>query len=160
MANIKIMLKIPYHEQETAYTCGAASMRMVLESLGIKKTEKQIANLLKTNKLSGTRTAQFPKIAEKYKFDYRIERNDTPLRLLKRAIRDGFVTIVNYMLPTQGEHYAVISKIGREYIYLHDPWVGPDTKYPLKTFMRIWRGAGSGKRGSDNERFWFFGVKK
>jgi predicted double-glycine peptidase len=154
------MHKIPYYKQETNYTCGAASMRMALEALGIKKSEKQVANLLHTNRVSGTRTAQFPKVAERFKLDYRIERNNTTLKLLKRAYKGGFVIIVNYLLPTQGEHFSVVSKIGQEYIYLHDPWVGPDTKYPLKTFMPIWRGAGSGTRGSDNERFWFFGMKK
>ncbi|MFZ6015628.1 MAG: cysteine peptidase family C39 domain-containing protein [Patescibacteria group bacterium] len=154
------MHKIPYHKQETNYTCGAACMRMALEALGIAKTEKQIANLLKTNKVSGTRTPQFPRVAEKFKLDYRIERNNTTIRQLKKAHKNGFVIILNYMLPTQGEHYAVLSKIGREYIYLHDPWVGPDTKYPIRTFLKIWRGAGPGKRGSDNEKFWFFGIKK
>lgn len=153
-------MKLPYHKQESAYTCGAASMRMILEAIGMKKSEKQISRLLNTNKVSGTRTAQFPQVAEKYKLDYRIERNDTSIQDLKRAYKKGFYIIVNYMLPGQGEHYAVVSKIGRKNIYLHDPWVGPNTKYPIATFEKIWRGAGAGTRGSDNERFWFFGIRK
>ncbi|MBN2368173.1 C39 family peptidase, partial [Candidatus Woesearchaeota archaeon] len=39
---------IPYHAQQTNYTCGTASMRMILEYFGIKKTEKQLARILHT----------------------------------------------------------------------------------------------------------------
>ncbi len=154
------MHNIPYHKQETIYTCGAACMRMVLEALGIKKTEKQITKLLGTNKISGTRSAKFPIVAEKYKLDYRIERGNTKINDLRRAYKKGFLIIVNFVLPSMGGHYAVVTKIGREYIYLHDPWVGANTKYPIITFKSIWNGGRPGTRGSDNEQFWFFGVRK
>ena len=41
-----MMVQIPYYEQETNYTCGPACMRMVLASLGIKKSEKDIQQFL------------------------------------------------------------------------------------------------------------------
>ncbi|PIN94126.1 hypothetical protein COU56_03175, partial [Candidatus Pacearchaeota archaeon CG10_big_fil_rev_8_21_14_0_10_31_9] len=61
-----MMVQIPYYEQETNYTCGPACMRMVLGSLGIKKSEKQITKLIGTNKIRGTNHRDFLSVVEKY----------------------------------------------------------------------------------------------
>ena len=63
-------MKFPYYKQEREYSCGAAAMRMVLENLGIKKSENEIIKYLGTNKTKGTMNKDFPRLAEKFKLNY------------------------------------------------------------------------------------------
>lgn len=141
---------IPYYKQETNYTCGAACMRMVLESLGIKKSEKQIAKLLKTNKIIGTWHKNIPELAEKYKLDYVILRNASWLDLL--FYRDtGWKTIVCFTRE-KVPHYAVVKKINWHSIYLLDPYYGPKQRFFLPRFRKKWHDHEGAK--------WLVAIKK
>ena len=71
------MARFPFHKQETKYTCGAAAMRMALEFCDIKKSEKQVAKLISTNKVRGTWHKNFAIVAEKFKLNYIAMRNAT-----------------------------------------------------------------------------------
>ena len=64
-----------YHEQETEFTCGQAVMRMVLSNHGIDKREKEVAKILRTNKVRGTYLRELPRLAEKYRLSYVVKRN-------------------------------------------------------------------------------------
>ena len=134
--------KFPYHEQEKSYTCGAASMRMALEHLGIKKTEQQVAKLLGTSKVRGTWEKDFPKIAEKYRLSYVVKHNGS-IRDLKRLYKKEYVIIVCYHPGDEIDHYSIIRSIGEEKIHLYDPWYGkhggPDETYKVSYFDKIWR---------------------
>src|SRR3972149_1718600 len=44
----------PLHKQETPYTCGPASLRMVLEFLGHAVPEKELARAMGTTSTTGT----------------------------------------------------------------------------------------------------------
>lgn len=144
------MKNIPFYKQETKYTCGAVCARMVLAKLGIKKSEKQIAKILNTNKRSGTKNKHFPRIAEEYKLNYIVKRNSN-LRTLKRYKRKRYLLIVTYKpLEYKSGHFAVIKKIDKDYIYLLDPTFGPDHRINIDYFNDMW---------DSDEKAWFFGIK-
>ncbi|MBU2639413.1 MAG: C39 family peptidase [Nanoarchaeota archaeon] len=150
------MIPFPFHKQKTAYTCGAASMRMALEVCGIKKPEKEIAKALKTNKIRGTWHKHFPEFAEKHKLDYTVKR-DADIDDLKGYKKRGYVIIVCYLYPPgKIDHYSVLKRIDKNYIYFWDPLFGKDHRYSLSYFKKIWR---SSPR-YDNEKSWFFAIKK
>ena len=112
------MQEIPFYKQETKYTCGPASMRMALEFCGIKKSEKQIAKLLKTNKIRGTWHKSFTSVAEKFKLNYIAFRNAS-ISDLKQFQKNGFVIILCYFCKEEEfDHYSVLKKINRKNIYL------------------------------------------
>lgn len=141
---------IPYYKQETNYTCGAACMRMILESMGIKRSEKQVSNLLKTNKIIGTWHKNISELAEKYKFDYVIFRDAKILDLI--FYQDtGWKTIVCFT-KEKIPHYAVVKKINWHSLYLLDPYYGPKVRYTLSNFKRKWH-------DQEGER-WFMAIKK
>ena len=149
-------MKIPYYKQETEWTCGAASMRMVLESFGIKRSEKQLIKLLKTNKVVGTWEFELPKLAERYKLDYVVERNGT-VDDLREFVKEGFVIIVCYYIIQEREaHYAVLINIDDENVYLNDPWFGANHILQREYFEKVWKS--DPKREGD--RRWFIGIKK
>jgi ABC-type bacteriocin/lantibiotic exporter with double-glycine peptidase domain len=143
-------VKIPYYKQETGYTCGAACMRMILESMGIKKSEKQVANLLKTNKMIGTWHKNIAELAEKYKFDYTIFRGATWLDLLFYK-ETGWRIIVCFTNRENFFHYCVVKKINWHSIYLLDPSAGPKERYFIPDFKKRWYDH-EGKR-------WFMAIK-
>lgn len=149
-------MKFPYYKQETKYTCGAAAMRMILECLGIKKTEKQIVKLLGTNQVRGTWNKDFPILVEKYKLNYTVRRKAS-IKDMKSCLKQGYYIIVCYFYPPEKvDHYSVVKKIDTKNIYFWDPWFGPNHSYSLKKFKTIWK---CDKR-FDNEKRWLFAVKK
>jgi len=54
------------------------------------------------------------------------------------------------------DHYVVLKKLDSKYIYFYDPWFGPNHKYNLIDFKKIWK---NDKR-FENEKAWFVAIKK
>ena len=143
-------MKIPYFKQETCWTCGAACIRMILASIGIKKTEKQIIRLLKTNKIKGTWHKYIPELAEKYKLDYIIERNGK-ISDLRRYSKRQWIVVVCFTYEGES-HYSIIKKINWHSIYLLDPACCPKHRYYIPKFEKIWK--------DSEENKWFAAIKK
>lgn len=142
-----------YYKQKEEHTCGAASFRMILEEIGIKKSEEEIIKLLKTNEKEGTRNQAFLNAANKLKLNF-ITGKNISFKKLKELIKKGYRILTCYFLVEEDSgHYAVIRKIDNKHIYLLDPWFGPKTKYSLRHFRNVWRGK------INKEKAWFFGVK-
>lgn len=149
-------MDFPYYHQETKYTCGAAAMRMALEMVGIRRSEKQVGRLLGTNKVRGTWDKDFPKLAERYRLVYIVDRNAS-FQDLKEYHKKGFTIIISYRYPTEKMgHYSVLKKIGRKKIYFWDPLFGPNHYYSIYYFRRLW----GSDQNYDREKRWFFALKK
>jgi predicted double-glycine peptidase len=151
----------PYYKQEKNYTCGAASMRMILEYFGTIKSEKEVAKLVGSSPNHGTWFKDFSKVAKKLKLDY-VEKENGKISELKQLIKDGYKIIVCYLDLKDKEHdcvvdhYTVIKKIDENNIYLYDPWYGAKNKYTINYFRRIWK---SRERPDKKDR-WFIAIKK
>jgi ABC-type bacteriocin/lantibiotic exporter with double-glycine peptidase domain len=129
-------------------------MRMAFEKLGIRKTEKQMARLLGTNKVMGTHEKEFPKIAEKYRINYLVERKGK-ISDLKKLHKNKWIIIVCYNNPAEDEdHYSIIRKIEGGLIHLYDPWSSPDHKFKITYFKKIW------KTEFEKDLRWFFALKR
>lgn len=152
-------MEFPYHKQETNYTCGPASMRMALEFFGIKRTEKQIASMMGTNKVRGTWRKFFPRIAERFKLNYVVKRN-AGFDDIRKLMKGGYVVIVLYFHPPSGvDHYSVVKEVGKDRIVMWDPsFLGNSmvTEFPLSDFEGMWKV----DPRFDDDRRWFFALKK
>src|SRR3989344_6115816 len=116
------MVEFPFYKQETKYTCGAAAMRMALEFCGIKKTENRVAKLLGTNKVRGTWHKSFPIVAEKFRLNH-ISMRDATIKDLREYRKKGYVIIICFFYPYEKfDHYILLKKIGKKYIYFFDPF--------------------------------------
>lgn len=150
-----MMGTIPYYEQETIYTCGPACMRMVLASLGIKKSEDQLTKLLGTNKIRGTNHRDFVSLAEKFKLRYSVNREAT-IHDLKYYYNNHYKIIVCYFHTKDKEgHYAIIRKLTPSKITLMDPIDGPRKTYSINYFNKIW----SSRKTFNKERSWFMAIR-
>ncbi len=148
-------MNIPYHEQETEYTCGSACMKMALDSLGIHKSERQLSRLMRTSKLRGTWHKAFPALAERYKLNYSVIRK-AGISDIKRLSAEGYIIILAYYYPTEKvHHYAVFNKLVSSRILLIDPTAGPDHGYTIQKFIKLWKSSPEG----DDEKRWLFALK-
>ena len=147
------MHNIPFYRQEKEWTCGAACVRMVCASLGVKKSEREFARLLRVQRKKGTLHKEIPMLLEKYHFQYVVGRKGV-IADLRRLLKQRYRCMVGYwLIEHKCPHYAVVQKIGSTKVYLLDPWCGPHHSYSLKEFKKIWYD-GEGEEG------WFVGIKK
>jgi predicted double-glycine peptidase len=64
---------------------------------------------------------------------------------------------VNYFIPEEKcDHYSVLRKIDSKNISLFDPWFGPEHKYSLREFKKIWHS----DFNFEKEKRWFIAIKK
>jgi len=151
------MPKIPYFRQETEWSCGATCLRMVLAAMGIKKSEKQVIQLLKTNSRWGTNNASFGLFAEKKKWSYSVVQNPT-YEELSYFFKNGYLIILNFHLEEEESgHFAVLEDFSSRSLTLLDPKQGR-VCYSLKEFDRLW--VNTHTKLSGKLQKWFFAVKK
>lgn len=153
----KIMSRnFPYYKQQKHNTCGAACMRMALEYFGIKKSEKDLAEILGTNWHRGTWHKDLVKCAEKFNLAF-VEKKNATLKDLKEFQSQGFILIICYFcLPEQWDHYSVLKKISPGRIYFYDPWFGPNHSYSAQHFRKIWKSHPK----FENFKSWLLALKK
>ena len=96
-----MIAQIPFFRQETDYSCGLASMRMVLASLGIDKTEGELQ--IPMNYYSNGKAVwhkSFPNFAEQLKLTHITTRNSS-LEDIEKLLNQDFRIIVSYFIPKE-----------------------------------------------------------
>ena len=143
-----------FHWQKRTWTCGPASLKIVLHKFKIRKTEEHLARVLETTPLDGTKNKAFLKAAKHYELRCVVKTNSS-LNEISDLIDDGYKIIVAYFCPVNNcGHYAVVNKIGREYIHLLDPSLGPKTNYKKSYFLKLWYSK------YEKDKRWFIAIKK
>ncbi len=129
------MIKTTSFQQRDNF-CGPASLKIVLDHFGIKKTEKQVANAVGAKSL-GVEAPDIIKIAEKWGLRGRIK-DHAELKDLSRWVKKkGIPVIVEWFLEDDG-HFSVVVDIDRENVYLQDPYIGQIRAVRRDIFLRIW----------------------
>lgn len=140
-----------YHHQDNLYSCGPASLRMVLDHFRIKKSCNWLMNELRTNKRSGTKRGMFGVVCDELDLDFIVHRNSS-FSTIKNFLKKGYCVIVAYVPPKEKfYHYAVVGKID-SYIHLFDPWYGPDFRFSLPKFNELWH--------DDENNHWLIAIKR
>jgi ABC-type bacteriocin/lantibiotic exporter with double-glycine peptidase domain len=149
------LMNIPYFKQQTIYTCGPTVMKMVLASLGLRYSERELAKLMETTEERGTSNAAFPRLAEKLKRSYHVERN-AKLETLRTFHQQQWRIIVALYIPDEKEgHYAVVRAIGKDVLTFLDPAFGPSHRINTETFLTTWHNHPK----DDNEQHWFIAIR-
>lgn len=140
--------KIPFHEKELDFTCGAAALRMAIHALtGIDFTEAFVVEMLGTLPDIGTPLKlfeeNFEKISKKIhektnlNFEWVVNQHGT-FDQLKEFLLNKYIVILNHKKLSGGSHWAVLESINDHQIKLVDPEFGPEKIYTLDQFD--WRG--------------------
>ena len=136
----------PSQETQGESMCGPASLKMVLDYYGVKKTEAELAKLCETTLELGTKDAAIKKAAESLGFKVEIK-NNSSLEDIKSWLDKKVPVIVDWF--TRGTkdyedsdiadgHYSVVAGLDEIFIYLQDPEIGSLRTFPIEVFRRIW----------------------
>lgn len=130
------MLKIKPYRQRRPGFCGPASLKMVLDFFGIKKSESELGRICKTQEESGTRIPGFLRAAKK--LDFKISfKDNADFKDINGFLRKNIPVIADWFSTDEG-HYSVVGGLDKKYIYLADPEFGKIVKMPRNVFKRVW----------------------
>jgi len=144
---MKKMLKIkPFQETLNAGMCGPASLKIVFDYYGVKKSEKELAKLCKHNKDLGVDDEKMKKTAESLGFKVKIK-NNSSFKDIERWLDKKVPVIVDWITRGRRDypdsevaegHCSVVAGLDDEYIYLQDPEIGKIRKLKRSDFMKVW----------------------
>ncbi|NQU99432.1 MAG: C39 family peptidase [Parcubacteria group bacterium] len=130
------MIKLKLFKQSRGY-CGPASLKMVLSSYGINKSEKYLAKLTKTSRTEGCYEKNIIEAAEKLGLNGYVKQKSS-IRELRELVKKKVPVIVNWFSPEEGGHYSVIVGFEKNKIILADPHFGELKKYKIDWFEDRW----------------------
>ena len=130
------MLKVKPFKQTTGF-CGPASLRIVLDYFGIKKSEKELAKLSGCSKSKGVEAEGLLKAVKKFGLKGFIKDFSKIKDIKKYVLKKKIPVIVDWFSEDEG-HYSVVAGIDNKNIYLQDPELSKIRKLEINDFKRIW----------------------
>jgi len=131
-------LTIPYSKQHTEYSCGPASLKMVLTFLGDKKSEKSLIREAHTDDIKGTSHKWMIDTAVREGF-YCYVNSFSSIDEIKHFLSLEYPVIINFTEPSENVgHYAVVVGYRQNEIIINDPWNGKDFSIPIDDLIDRW----------------------
>lgn len=130
------MPKTPFFSQAYPFSCVPACLRMVLASLGLKKSEAEIRSFCDCDE---TGTPPSKAVEAVIKFGFEAYRANLTFEELKALVSQNITPIVFTRVSEEVNysHAVVIYKISRGKIYAVDPELG-EVKFEMEKFNEIW----------------------
>jgi ABC-type bacteriocin/lantibiotic exporter with double-glycine peptidase domain len=131
-------LDVPYFKQDTGYTCGPTSLQMALAYYGIHRSEKNLAEELKTTSEYGTRHGSMIQGVLSHGLYCYVNEGAT-IDELRYLLNYKIPIIVWFLEPTDNsDHYGVVVGINRYFVSIHNPWTKPRERHFIPNFERRW----------------------
>lgn len=130
------MLKIKPYEQKRSGYCGPASLKIVLDFYGVKKSEKELAQMCGAAARHGMEAKSFKKAARRFGFEILIK-DFADFQDVAFYLKKKIPVIVDWFSKDDG-HYAAAVGLDKKFIYLADPEFGKIRKMDRKIFRRVW----------------------
>ena len=143
---LKILKVKPFQETLNKSYCGPASLKIVLDYYGIRKTEKELAKMTGWNKDLGVDDKGIKKAAEALGFKVKIKNNSNYSDIQKWLDKEVPV-IVDWFTRGRNDctdsdipdgHSSVVAGLDNKFIYLQDPEIGKIRKLNREDFMTVW----------------------
>ncbi len=141
-------LKIKLFKQSKSF-CGPASIKIVMDYYGIRKSEQEWANITCATKRSGCTPKQITSGIKK--LGYRINNKiNSTLKEVKNLIRNKIPVII-YWEPVKGYgHYSVLAGVDSSNVFIANPRKSKITKMSIDEFIEKWHDE-FGKKGDQHE---------
>lgn len=130
------MLNVKPFRQSSGF-CGPASLKMVLEYYGIKKSENELAKLSGAKKHTGVGVEGLIKAAKELGFKG-FFKDFSDVNGIRKYVIDKKIPVIVDWFSTDDGHYSVVVGIDKNNIYLQDPELGDLRAMELDTFKRVW----------------------
>lgn len=128
------MKKLKLFKQSKGY-CGPASLKMILSTYGINKSENYLAKLTKANRKKGCSENNIIKAAKKLGF--KAVKQKSSIKRLRKLVK-RFSIIVGWTSPEEGGHYSVVVGFEKDKIILADPHFGKIKRHNIRWFEGKW----------------------
>lgn len=127
-------LEIVGYPQEQYYSCGCATFRTALNSLGLPDVdESELERIMGTTYTSGTHYDLMVEAASKFSLQVK-HGHGGRLEELDELLDDGWVVIVCFTIG--GPHYSVYMGQNGKHVFLYDPDIDKKVSHPLKKFVK------------------------
>lgn len=147
------MQPIPYFQQETDYTCGAACLRMILAASDRPHSEAELAKLLDSQPKVGVDNSQLCEVARKLGYEVLAKDHGT-ITEVQQLLDADYAIIANFMGFTEEVgHFALVLAIENDQVVLHDPWNGPEFRVGKDDFVNRWHNT------SGDRPHWFVALR-
>lgn len=149
------MPSIPYRRQESRWTCGAASLRMVYASFGLELSESELWAILQPNRIdrTGVHSSRLAWEARQRGFSAIAVQARLPWELISRCSRLG-IRVVFHQPLSQGSrqrHFSTLAHADEFGIILHDPQFGPGLSFRKAEWLDLWGAAYGNYQAVPNE---------
>lgn len=143
---MKLLNVKPFQETLHGGYCGPASLKMVFEYYGLKKSEKELAKACSRDHNLGVSSETMAEVARKYGFNAEV-RDKSGFSEIKSWLKKGVPVIVNWFTPGRRDysdsempdgHSSVVVGLDADKIYLQDPETGGLRKISRNDFLRVW----------------------
>ena len=132
------MLTVPFFKQDTGYSCGPATLQMVLRYYNIVMSEEDLIKKLHANKENGTLHKPMIALCQKEGL-YVYVNNDSSLEEIGGFLEHKIPVVIHFIEPSECDgHYSVVVGIEDDTVVLNDPWNGEKFKKKKKDFMKEW----------------------
>jgi predicted double-glycine peptidase len=142
-----MMLNVqPFQETLYAGMCGPASLKIVTEYFGIKKTEKELADMCGVDEELGVSDKDIVNTAQTLGFETTIK-DQASFNDIEELLKKDIPVIVNWFTRGRTDysdsdvadgHYSVVCGLDSEHIFLQDPEIGGIRKIERDDFMKVW----------------------
>ncbi|MBI2577885.1 MAG: C39 family peptidase [Candidatus Wildermuthbacteria bacterium] len=131
-------MNIPFYKQMTDYSCGPASLQMVLEYFGKHVAQKTLGKIMDTSSKDGTNHKALIRAATKNGL-YCYVNNESTLHEIKHFLCRDVPVLVHFIDPSGDDgHYAVAAGYKNGELILNDPWNGKGFRLSEMDFMARW----------------------
>ncbi len=147
----------PHEYQGSDYSCGAATLRMLLfEAGGDAPDEAALMDELNVD-LNGTHVDALVAAVVRRGFPHLEWQGDVALADVQDLLQDHAV-MVGYQAPAlRMGHFALVEAVTDTEVVLDDPWFGPNTRMDAQDFVAAWRAEPPG--GTPRHR-WTLAVRR
>jgi ABC-type bacteriocin/lantibiotic exporter with double-glycine peptidase domain len=110
-----------FHKQETAFTCGPASLRNCLLSMGFNHSERKIRSLTRTDRVNGTNEKRLFRAIKALGFAYKILYNKSESAFKQRVVYNLKRKNKLIILTDHEDHWISVPDYTKTYLEVIDP---------------------------------------
>ena len=119
-----------FHKQETAFSCGPASIRNCLLSMGYYHSERKIRTLAHSDRINGTSEKKLIRAIKGLGFDYKVLYNKSESAFKQRVVYNIRHSNKLVILTDHEDHWISVINYSNKYLEVIDPEQKRVRKYP------------------------------
>ncbi len=127
-----------FHKQETTFTCGPASIRNALLSMGFNHSERKIRNLSRTDRKNGTNEKRLMRAVKGLGFNYKELYNKSESAFKQRVVYNLQHNNKLVILTDHEDHWISVINYSNKYLEVIDPVEKRVKKYLTPKDLSKW----------------------